>query len=229
MNLQWLKASITLLEEFKSHGGKRAVLAGTCAEYDWTEGYCLEDTTRLAPTTLYGTCKHALQLLARAFADQTELSLAWGRIFFLYGPHEKPHRLVPYVVQSLLSGKPALCTAGDQVRDFLYVADAAAAFAKLLSSEVTGVVNIASGQGTAVADIVHTIADITGRRDLLQLGALPTSSEPPFLVADTSRLNNEVGWLPAYSQRERLVQTVEWWRRYGSLGDKTKRGLHNQA
>ena len=66
-NLQWLAASLQLIEEFRSRNGMRAVVAGTCAEYDWTEGVCSETTTALRPATLYGTCKHALQQVLASY------------------------------------------------------------------------------------------------------------------------------------------------------------------
>ena len=120
-NLRWVQASVSLLQEFVAHGGQRVVMAGSCAEYDWRYGYCSEAVTPLAPRTLYGTCKHSLQLVLSAFAKQTGLSAAWGRIFFLFGPYEHPDRLVAFVIRSLLKGEAARCSHGNQIRDFLYV------------------------------------------------------------------------------------------------------------
>ena len=69
-------------------------------------------------------------------------------IFFLYGPHEPPGRLIPSVIQALLKGEFARCSHGRQIRDFLYVEDVAEAFVALLDSDITGPVNIASGSPT---------------------------------------------------------------------------------
>jgi len=109
-NLRWVQASLDLLQNFVSHGGYRVVMAGTCAEYDWKWGFCSEDTTPLTPETLYGVCKHSLQSMLDAFSKQTGLSSAWGRIFFVYGPHEHPGRLVSSVIRSVLKGEPAHCS-----------------------------------------------------------------------------------------------------------------------
>jgi nucleoside-diphosphate-sugar epimerase len=212
-NLRWVKASLDLLEAFVSYGGTRVVMAGTCAEYDWRYGYCSEQITPLAPTTLYGTCKHSLRLTLEAFAKQTGLSAAWGRIFFVYGPHEHPSRLIPSVITSLLKGEPARCSHGNQIRDFLYVEDVADAFTALLESNVAGPVNVASGCPIALRDIIYKIADKMDRRELIQLGAVPASmDEPPLLVADVSRLTDQVGWVPKYSLCRGLEQTIAWWR-----------------
>src|SRR6185312_12912218 len=112
-NARWLEASTRLLEAFAVSGGTRAVVAGTCAEYDWSgDGALSEASTPLSPRTAYGEAKNAL----RAAAERLSVSLGWGRVFFLYGPHEDPRRLVASVARSLVAGEPARTTHGRQVR-----------------------------------------------------------------------------------------------------------------
>jgi nucleoside-diphosphate-sugar epimerase len=212
-NVRWVEASVALLQAFVRQGGERVVMAGTCAEYDWNYGYCSEFLTPLHPATLYGTCKHSLQMVLAAYARQLGFSSAWGRIFFLYGPHEHPQRLVASVIRSLLQDQEALCSDGSQLRDFLHVEDVASAFVALLESRVNGPVNIASGQPVALREVVETIAGKLNRLPLLRLGAMPASvSEPPLLLADTRRLFSEVGWRPSYDLHQGLAQTIAWWR-----------------
>ena len=158
-NIRWVEGSLRLLRAFHRTGGRRVVMAGTCAEYDWKYGYCSEEATPLAPSTLYGACKNATQHVLKEYSKVTGLSSAWGRIFFLYGPFENPCRLVPSVILNLLSNKEAPCSHGRQIRDFLYVKDVAAAFVALLVSDVRGPVNIASGKPVALKDIILSIAD----------------------------------------------------------------------
>jgi nucleoside-diphosphate-sugar epimerase len=211
-NLLWLQASLELLRLFAHSGGRRVVVAGTCAEYDWREGTCKEGATALAPSSLYGTCKHSLHLVGSTFARQNELSLAWGRIFFLFGPHERTNRLVPSVIRSLLAGEIANCSHGQQMRDFLFVADVAEAFVALLNSDVCGPVNIASGQAVAVKDLVLAIANELHRAGLIRLGTVPTAEgDPPLIVGDVTRLSMEVGWVPRYTLRNGLELTIRWW------------------
>lgn len=213
-NVRWVQASLALLQAFAENGGQRVVMSGTCAEYDWKYGYCSEQTTPLVPATLYGICKHSVQMIMRTYAEQRGLSSAWGRIFFLYGPYEHPDRLVASVIQSLLKKETARCSHGNQIRDFLHVHDVAAAFVALLSSHVTGAVNVASGQLVSLKDVIFRIADQLYSRDLVQLGDIPTSlTDPPLLVANTRRLNEEVGWRPTYDLDKGLSQTIEWWRK----------------
>jgi nucleoside-diphosphate-sugar epimerase len=209
-NLAWVRATVNLMQIFSDHGGQRAVMAGSCAEYDWKFDYCSELFTPCRPATLYGACKHGTQVLLDAWSRQTGLSSAWGRIFFLYGPGEYPSRLVPSVIQSLLRNEPALCTHGNQVRDFMYVEDVAAAFVGLLGSDVRGAVNIASGVSTPLKEVIHAIADHLNKRDLVRLGAVPApAGEPGALIADVDRLRDEVGFRPRYGLKQGIAQTIE--------------------
>lgn len=212
-NLRWVEASLRLLRSFRELGGRRAVLAGTCAEYDWSHGVCIERETPLAPRALYGAAKNALREVAEAYAAQVGLELAWGRIFFLYGPYEHPERLVASVVRALLRGERALVSEGSQRRDFLHVADAGAAFAALVAGDVTGPVNVGSGVAPTVWDVVDAIAAAIGRPELLDRGSVPTPvGDPPLVVADVRRLRNEAGWTPSLSLEDGIARTIDWWR-----------------
>lgn len=214
-NLNWVQASLNLLQSFSMNRGQRVVIAGTCAEYDWRYGYCSEQITPFSPATLYGICKYSLQKILDIFAKQFGLSAAWGLIFFLYGPYEHSDRLVPSVILSLLKDHPARCTHGNQIRDLLYVEDVADAFVELLGSDVSGAINIASGCPITLRDIIYKIAEKLDRRDLIQLGALPVSEhEPHLILADVSRLTNELGWLPKYNLEKGLDQTIDWWKNH---------------
>jgi nucleoside-diphosphate-sugar epimerase len=203
-NRRWVEASLRLVKRFRELGGERVVVAGSCAEYDWSAGVCVERETPLAPRGLYGESKNALR---EALGED---DVAWGRIFFLYGPCEHPERLVPSVVRPLLDGEEAHVSEGSQVRDFLHVADVADAFAGLVDSDVTGPVNVASGEGRSVRDVVETAARTVGRPELVRFGA-PVDEEP-LVVADVTRLRDEVGWSRARSLEQGLAETVEWWR-----------------
>jgi len=209
----WVRASLQLLEAFAGAGGKRAAMVGTCAEYDWSEGICHEANTPLVGRATYGECKLALFLASRAMAKSLDISLAWGRIFFLYGPHEHPRRLVSSITRALLQSQTAPCSSGEQQRDFLHIEDAASALVATLDSSVQGAVNIASGQAVAIKTIAVELAKLIGKPELLALGALPSSAgEPPLLIGDAGRLREEVLWAPRYDLHSGLQATIEWWK-----------------
>lgn len=210
-NYEWGKASLHLIKEFEKHGGKRAVIAGTCFQYDHTDGICNEQTTPRTPKSIYGTCKQSLQEEFETFCKKTGLSGAWGYIFFLYGPDEYPNRLVPSVINSLLKNEKADCSECTQVRDFLYSKDVADAFVTILDSNAEGAINIGSGEGIELKVIVDKIAEILDKKDLLNLGARPMpKDEPPRIEADTTRLREELNWKPKYSIEDGLKTTIDY-------------------
>ena len=212
-NLDWVEASLRLIRGFAEGGGRRAVLAGSCAEYEWgNETHCVENLTPTRPATLYGTAKHALHSVATAYARESGISLAWGRVFFAFGPHEHPGRLASSVATALIGGKPALCSHGEQVRDFLYAPELGAAFAALLNSDVIGPVNMASGRPVRVRDLIEALAAAAHRPDLVRLGALASAEEPARLTAHVGRLRDEVGWTPSVTLDQAAQRTVAWWR-----------------
>lgn len=218
-NFAWVRASLELLRRFHECGGTRVVMAGTCAEYDWSYGYCYEGVTPTNPATTYGVCKLSMQRMLQAYCAETGVSGAWGRIFFLYGPHEHPSRLVSSVVCSLLRGEFARCSVGTQIRDFLHVQDVADGFVALLESDVTGPVNIGSGQPVTLKEVIYAIAAELDGQDLVRLGAiLAPPTDPRLLCADIDRLTTDVRWSPAYTLRDGLRHTIEWWRQNLSQG-----------
>ncbi len=214
-NHDWVSASLALIKSFRNYGGKRAVVAGTCAEYDWGYGICSEDTTPLNPATLYGICKDEFRQKLEIFSKENGFSAAWARIFFAYGPAEHPSRLVSSVIASLLEERPVLCSAGDQKRDFLYVEDIASAFVSILESNFEGAINIGSGIPISVKEVINIIADKIGRSDLIEFGKVPISpNEPPLLIADTSKIREIVRWSARYDLKQGLDKTICWWRDY---------------
>ncbi len=215
-NLDWVAASISLCRSFVVHGGKRMVVAGTCAEYDWSQSMLDEQTTPCVPTSLYGVAKDALHRLLAEAARQKGIQLCWGRVHFVYGPGERPGRLVSSLASALARGEPVDTSEGWQRRDYMHVADVGAAFAALCDCHVAGAVNIATGRVRPVRDIAELLAEAAGRPDLLRIGARPVRpGEPALLEVAVKRLNEEVGFAPSIELERGLSDTLVWWRRHG--------------
>jgi nucleoside-diphosphate-sugar epimerase len=209
-NLSSLGVSLELLRRMPDLGCRRFVAAGTCFEYDLT-ARALAETTPLRPHDLYGGCKKSLYEVAQEFSALTGVSVVTPRIFYSYGPYEDQRRLVPSIVQALLRGEVAKATAGEQVRDYLHVADIASAIWLVAQSDATGAVNVASGEPVTIAQIVTRISELLGKPHLLQLGALKyRDGEPMYIVGDPQRLRS-LGWSPAYTLERGLIETIEWW------------------
>jgi UDP-glucuronate decarboxylase len=211
-NYAWPGATIAAVQAFAEAGGTRVVIAGTCAEYHAHSGFLSEDSTLLAPTTPYGVAKDAARRLVESYARQVNLSTAWARLFFIYGPGEHSDRLVPSVIRSLLAGQEARSTEGRQIRDFVHVADAANALVATLLSDVAGSINVSSGEPVSVRDVVQTIGEELHATHLLRIGTLPSQGEAPMIVGDNRRLREELGWQPRFDLRSGIADTISWWR-----------------
>ena len=208
-NLDWLAASLLLARAFVDAGGRRIVAAGTCAEYAWGTPVLHEETTPCIPATLYGASKDALRRALVAFGDAAGVSVAWARLFFLYGPGEAPGRLVSDAIRTLAAGGPFQTSHGRQRRDFIHVADAAQAFAALLDSTVQGPVNIASGTAVPVRSVLEHVARHTGGLDRIDFGARTlAASEPDTIEAAVDRLRQEVGFHPRFDLAAGIADTV---------------------
>jgi nucleoside-diphosphate-sugar epimerase len=215
-NLDWVAASLDLAQAFAAAGGRRFVGAGTCAEYEWGAARFDEATTPCRPATLYGAAKDGTRRILEAYAATNGLGLAWGRLFYLYGPGERRGRLVPDAIRALSTRTPFPTTAGHQRRDFLYVADAAEALAALVASDVTGPVNIGSGAAIPVRELLDALAIRIGGAEYLDFGARPLSlAEPAVIEAGTHILTGVVGFRPRLDLMRGLDDTVAWWRAQG--------------
>jgi nucleoside-diphosphate-sugar epimerase len=103
-----VQASLALAQAIAEQGERRFVGAGTRAEYDWSQARLSEQATRLAPRNLCGASNLDFFRILDAYARQSGLSAALGRVFYLFGPHEDPQRLVSSICVSLLRGGEAL-------------------------------------------------------------------------------------------------------------------------
>ncbi len=210
-NLDWIGASLALARAAREVGARRFCGAGTCFEYDWpAQGDCRELATPLGAHTLYDAAKDACRRALEAYARQAGLSFAWARLFYFYGPDEHPDRLVASVARALAAGRPARCSSGLAVRDYMDARDAGAALAALVVSPVEGPVNVGSGRGVGIADLARTLGALAGRPELVQLGALPDrADEPPRIVADVGRLTREVGFSPQVALEDGLRAALD--------------------
>ena len=194
INLRWVDATVRLTEAFCLAGGQQVVLAGTCAEYDWSYGYCIEANTPLNPTTLYGTAKDVTRRLVSAVCAEHQVPCAWGRIFLPYGPGEDSRRLIP-ALTDVFNGKGApFGVNATAFRDFLHVEDVAAGFLTLLQGETGGAFNIGSGHPVQIGEVVKLLAHSRNVDPQLVLD-LSTERlvEPHFLVGDNKKISL-LGW-----------------------------------
>ena len=210
-NISALAASVEVLTALIEVGCTRVAMAGTCAEYDASVGW-LKEGGPTRPDTLYAASKLSACLITQQLAAQAHVQLAWGRIFFPYGPGEDQRRAIPSAIRALLAGQRFPATKGEQIRDYIHVEDVAAAFITLIDSDASGVFNVSSGIPVSMRQVMDQIGEIIGSSDQIDFGAVPYRNwDPMFICGDNTRLRG-LGWQPTHSLRAGLEDTVTWWR-----------------
>ena len=213
LNLDWTIATLNLLKYFKESGGKKFVGAGTISEYEYKYGYLLEDDTPTDPQTLYGNSKNAIFNIAKVFCKQNSIDFKWTRIFNLYGPNEKPQRLMPSVINSCLKGEDVKVSDCLKYQDYLHVEDTARGIVDVFESTLQGAVNICSGKPVQLRYIVNKIAELTNFDGQILWGAIPAAFGDDLVVGNNEKLKS-IGWTPKYTLEEGLKETINWWKNH---------------
>lgn len=211
LNMDWTIATLNLLKSFKENGGKKFLGAGTISEYEYKYGYLLEDETPTDPQTLYGNSKNAIFNIAKVYCKQNGIDFKWPRIFNLYGPAEKPQRLMPSVINSCLKGEDVKVSDCLKFQDYLHVEDTARGIVEVFESDIQGAVNICSGKPVQLRAIVEKIAELTNFKGKILWGAIPAAFGDDLVCGNNEKLKS-TGWMPKYNLEEGLIQTINWWR-----------------
>jgi nucleoside-diphosphate-sugar epimerase len=194
LNFLWVDATRRLVEDFCLAKGQRVVIAGTCAEYDWSYGYCREDNTPLNPSTLYGTAKDVTRRLVIAICNQYQTSCAWGRVFLTYGTGENKKRLIPSLIDAFQYKTEPFSVNAGIYRDFLHVSDVAKGFVTLLRADASGAYNISSAQPLQLKNLIIELAQSLNKDpDLILSRAVERKNEPLLVIGENTKLKN-LGW-----------------------------------
>jgi nucleoside-diphosphate-sugar epimerase len=212
-NLDWVAASLDLTRAFAAAGGRRVVLVGSCAEYDWARPTRSRwrETRPTRPASLYGAAKLATWTVAAAFAAHAGLTAACARLFLPVGRHEAPGRLLPSLIAAILAGTELGTGPAHLTRDLIDVRDAGEAIARLALSDASGPVNIGSGRPVTLGELVQRVAG--GRHHRIRLGARPPrAGEPLWMVADPARLRRATLFQPRHSLDDTIADALAYWR-----------------
>lgn len=204
------EAPARLAEALGQAGSTRLVTAGSSSEYGRVDG-AMDESRAARADDVYGVAKLAGGLLAAQTAARHGMKSAHLRLFSVYGPGEDGRRLVASVVDALLDRRPIDLTPGEQVRDFVYVDDAAEALlAAVERPGLDGVtINVGSGVQTTVRDLCETLAGIVGGHELLRFGARPYRDGERFSWrASTDRARRLLGWRAHTTLLDGLTATV---------------------
>jgi len=207
LNFDWVQASLYILKQFKLNGGKRAVYAGTCFEYEF-KGAPLNEEDKLNPISTYAKCKNFLNQMATLYCKKNNISFGWGRIFYIYGENEQEKRLIPQVISCLEQDKEFITSSGELIKDYIFAGDAAEAFVKFLDSNVDGCVNICTETAVTIKEIVTLVAAKLNKNHLVKFEN-NILNEPKIIVGDNTRLKTEVKFAPKYSLEQGLDRIIK--------------------
>src|SRR5262249_14928761 len=123
------------------------------------------------------------------------------RVFAPYGPLEDDKRIVPQLITAGLDGRRLSLSPGEQVRDYVFVEDVAAAFVAAALHpalpDPQAVYNVCSAVGHSLRDLAAAVERVLGRPLDLGWGEAPyRPDEMMRLVGDGRRINADLGWRP---------------------------------
>jgi GDP-L-fucose synthase len=122
--------------------------------------------------------------------------------------------VVPALIKRVLSGENPFVVWGSPnvVRDFLYVKDVVSGVLLILErGESMRPYNLGYGEGITIGDIVDTLLDVTGLTPTVEWdNSKPTTI--PFRAVSVERIKNELGFLPQYTFKEGIEETINWYK-----------------
>ncbi|MGH3793371.1 MAG: NAD-dependent epimerase/dehydratase family protein [Pseudonocardiaceae bacterium] len=209
--------TLTLLNALTASTATRLVLASTCGVYGEQTTQPIGETAALRPSSPYGTTKLAADHAAADLAATGAIGAISLRAFniagALPGHIDRDHtRLIPRLLAVQHGQTPDMTVNGDgsAVRDFVHLADMAAAFVLALHACQPGTwqaYNVGSGRPTTVAEVISTVESVTGRP--VPRRHAPAVSEPHTLLADSTRIRGELRWQPHRSSLHDII-TDAW-------------------
>jgi UDP-glucose 4-epimerase len=211
-----VRDTIELVRMVRAAGARHFLGVGSQAEYGPCPA-CIDEGQPTCPATPYGTAKLCAGLLAEQMCLCLGVRFAWLRLFSVYGPMDLPTTMISRVGGALLRGERPVTTRGEQLWDYLYVADAAEAIHGVLREpSASGVFNLGSGRVQTIRSVIERL------RDLIRPGAEVGFGELAYcpgqlmhLEANVERLRRSTGWDATTDLDAGLAHTVAWLRRVG--------------
>jgi nucleoside-diphosphate-sugar epimerase len=166
-------------------------VTGTCFEYGLQSG-CLAEDVPTYPANAYALAKDSLRRFLGTLAAEHPVSLTWVRLFYMYGPGQSQHSLLPLLERAVAGGEVEFrMSGGEQLRDYLPV-ETVATYLSLLTEQTdraVGIINCCSGRPISVRRLVEEHLERLGARIRLRLGSYPYPDyEPMAFWGDNTRL-----------------------------------------
>lgn len=207
-----LRYGLNLFQTVASLGCPLTIAAGSGWEYGLDAGKKSEDMPP-RPFSAFGAAKTALQWLGMEIAKERGQKFIWTRIFYVYGPGQRPESLTPYIIRCAHAGKPPELKNPLAQNDFVFVDDVIGAIALLLKhGPGSGIYNIGSGRATSVQDVVTAV--FRAFNQPLTYGAaksrVPTDAVSG-VWADIAKIKTDVGWQPTTTLEQGIKKTIAYY------------------
>lgn len=223
-------AALELLDAMREANVMRIVFSSTTATYGEPAVVPIPETTPQQPINPYGFTKLVIEQALADYAAAYGMAYAALRYFNAAGAdpagdigedHEPESHLIPIVLQVALGQRDKITIYGDDyptpdgtcIRDYIHVCDLADAHLRALDRLQPGkglCLNLGTGRGTSVREIVEACRKVTGHAIPEVIGNR-RAGDPPELIADARRAKAELGWVPKYQDVRSIVETAWNW------------------
>lgn len=223
-------AALELLDAMREAGVAKFVFSSTTATYGEPEVVPIPETTPQRPINPYGFTKLVIEHALADYAAAYGLGYASLRYFNAAGArpdgtigedHDPETHLIPIVLQVALGQRQRITIFGDDyetpdgscVRDYIHVDDLGDAHLRALDRIELGkgiCLNLGTGRGTSVREIVDACREVTGHSIPEEIGPR-RAGDPSKLVADASRARELLDWTPQYTDVKSIVETAWRW------------------
>ena len=223
-------AALELLDAMRAADVKRIVFSSTTATYGEPANIPIPETTPQHPINPYGFTKLVIEQALADYAAAYGFGYAALRYFNAAGAdpdggigedHDPESHLIPIVLQVALGQRERITIYGDDyptadgtcIRDYIHVCDLADAHLRALTRLEPGkgiCLNLGTGRGTSVREIIQSCRKVTGHAIPEVIGQR-RAGDPPELIADARRAREELGWIPKYTDIDEIVKTAWNW------------------
>lgn len=227
--------SLSLLEAMRATDVAHMVFSSSAAVYGVPNASLVSEDMALQPISPYGRSKLMIELALRDYAAASSLRAIALRYFNAAGAdpdgesgelHEPETHLIPLALAAL-DGNGPLKVFGDDydtpdgtcIRDYVHVSDLADAHVRALAAldgaDVPAALNVGSGRGYSVREVLAAIEQVVGRGVPVEMGQR-RAGDPARLVADVQRIRKVLGWSPQYSSLPDIIATAWAWHQRGA-------------